>query len=105
MTPTVLSHHERYDGYGYPRRLQGEEIPIMGRILCVADAFDAMTSHRPYRPAMPTEQAIEILRQESGKQFDPKLVLSFTELLEKGSLQVLGTESEEVLAGIPNFAV
>ena len=86
--PAVLSHHERYDGNGYPRKLAGEEIPIMGRILCIADAFDAMTSIRSYKDAMPPEDAIKILRAESGKQFDPNLVEIFAGLVEDGKVEL-----------------
>lgn len=67
----------------------------MGRILCIADAFDAMTSHRPYRKPLPSEEAVEILRKESGKQFDPKLAMLFVELYETGKIRVLGSEQME----------
>lgn len=66
-------HHEQYDGSGYPRGLKGEEIPYEGRILSVADAFDAMTSHRAYREAMTASEAAEFILSQSGKQFDPEL--------------------------------
>ena len=95
VIPTVLSHHERYDGRGYPRRLTGEEIPIMGRILCIADAFDAMTSVRSYKDALPAGEAVAILREEAGKQFDPKLVLIFIELVEENKLEIRGQRSGE----------
>ena len=68
------THHERFDGKGYPRGLQGEAIPLEGRILCIADVFDAITSERPYQKARSIEQAAEILREERGAQFDPRLV-------------------------------
>ncbi len=68
------SHHERFDGSGYPDGLQGEEIPLAARVLSVADALDAMTSDRPYRKALPVELALEEIRLESGKQFCPKVV-------------------------------
>ena len=87
VIPTVLSHHERFDGRGYPRRLAGEEIPIMGRILAIADAFDAMTSVRTYKEAISSEEAVAHLKAESGKQFDPRLVGLFCELVESGSLE------------------
>lgn len=74
IVPAVLFHHERWDGAGYPDGLSGEAIPLMARILAVADAFDAMTSDRPYRKAMPVESALIELRASSGKQFDPKIV-------------------------------
>lgn len=73
----VLYHHERYDGNGYPKGLKGEEIPLNSRIISIADAYDSMTSNRPYRQAMDEEQAIKILQQESGKQFDPEIVKIF----------------------------
>ncbi len=73
----VLHHHERWDGMGYPDGLKGEEIPIEARILAIADAFDAMTSDRPYRDAMSLEQALHELRLQAGKQFDPELVQVF----------------------------
>lgn len=84
VIPAVLSHHERYDGTGYPRRISGEDIPITGRILCIADAFDAIVSERCYKPSIPFERAIEILRAEAGRQFDPDLVTPFIALLEQG---------------------
>jgi diguanylate cyclase (GGDEF)-like protein/putative nucleotidyltransferase with HDIG domain len=70
----VRCHHERWDGNGYPDGLKGEDIPLGGRILSVADAFDAIRFSRPYKLAMSTEEALEVLRSESGTFFDPKLV-------------------------------
>ncbi|WP_010247480.1 HD-GYP domain-containing protein [Acetivibrio cellulolyticus] len=70
----ILQHHERYDGRGYPNGLKGSEICTFGRILCVADAFDAMTSDRPYRKGMAMEAAIEELKRCKGSQFDPEIV-------------------------------
>ena len=70
----VLQHHERYDGKGYPNGLKKDEICIFGRILCVADAFDAMTSDRPYRKGMSMEEAIKELERCKGTQFDPQIV-------------------------------
>jgi cyclic di-GMP phosphodiesterase len=73
----VLSHHERYDGSGYPRRLQGQQIPLNARIFAVADAFDAMTTPRPYQPVLPMLQAIEEIAAQAGRQFDPQVVRAF----------------------------
>lgn len=70
----ALTHHEWFDGSGYPQGLKGEEIPIEGRIVAVADVFDALLSDRPYRPAMTTAQAIEIVRDGRGTHFDPEVV-------------------------------
>ena len=77
----ILSHHERWDGKGYPRGLEGENIPIQARIIAVADAFDAMTSDRPYRERLPKEQAINEIKRNSGTQFDPKIVDVFLEIV------------------------
>jgi hypothetical protein len=73
----ALTHHERYDGGGYPRRLAGEDIPLAGRIVAVADVFDALTSDRVYRPAMPVDQALEIVEAGRGTQFDPYVLDAF----------------------------
>ena len=75
--PGVLYHHERWDGRGYPQGLAGDDIPLMARIIAVADSFDAMTSSRPYRNAMPLAQACEIIHEGSGKQWDAMLVRCF----------------------------
>ncbi|MCO5168249.1 MAG: HD domain-containing protein [Planctomycetes bacterium] len=71
------SHHERWDGRGYPRALTGAAIPLAGRIVAIADVFDALTTRRSYKPAMGIEQSLRILAQESGKHFDPELVDAF----------------------------
>ncbi|NLM21195.1 MAG: PAS domain S-box protein [Peptococcaceae bacterium] len=75
----ILSHHERWDGKGYPQGLKGEEIPLLSRILAVADAYDAMTEDRIYRKAMRRDQAIEEIKKNAGTQFDPCIVEIFTE--------------------------
>lgn len=73
----VYTHHERYDGNGYPQGLAGDEIPLGARIFSVVDAFDAMTSKRVYKKAMPFEEAVERIRESSGTQFDPVVVETF----------------------------
>jgi putative two-component system response regulator len=70
----ALTHHERFDGEGYPRRLRGPAIPIAGRVCAVADVFDALTHDRVYRPAMAVDQALEIMRAGRGTQFDPDVL-------------------------------
>ncbi len=77
VLPGVLHHHERYDGKGYPARLSGLKIPLVARIVGLADAFDAMSSNRTYRAAMPREQVLREVRTNAGTQFDPNLVESF----------------------------
>lgn len=79
----VLSHHERYDGAGYPRGLMGEQIPLGSRIFMIADAFDAMTSDRIYRRAMPVEEALAEILRCSGTQFDPTCVRAFLSVYQK----------------------
>lgn len=73
----ALSHHERFDGSGYPRKLAGSDIPIEGRIVAVADVFDAITSERPYKRPWPIDLAIDYLQRESGMHFDPRCVEAF----------------------------
>jgi putative nucleotidyltransferase with HDIG domain len=80
LIPGVLHHHERYDGRGYPHNLSGQAIPLMGRVLCVADCFDAMTSNRTYRRALPLEVALMEIRRCSGTQFDPVLADAFLQI-------------------------
>lgn len=79
----ILHHHERYDGTGYPRGLKGDAIPLEARILAIADAFAAMTSDRPYSATLTYEEALEELKREAGKQFDPYLVGNFLSIYEK----------------------
>jgi len=77
----VRSHHERWDGKGYPDRLTGEEIPLHARVLALADVFDALTTDRPYRPAFSPEEALRMMRDDSGKSFDPSLFPVFEQLV------------------------
>jgi len=80
VAPLILSHHERFDGKGYPAGLKAEDIPLGARILSVVDYFDALMSERPYHKAMNFDAAIGLLRQESGKALDPRVVLTFIEM-------------------------
>lgn len=88
VVPAVVSHHERYDGKGYPRGVQGEEIPLAGRILAVCDSFDAMTSKRVYKEALTVDYAVSELKKNRGTQFDPKLADAFIELVQEGEIVV-----------------
>jgi response regulator RpfG family c-di-GMP phosphodiesterase len=81
-TDVVLCHHERYDGSGYPRGLQAENIPLNARIFAIADALDAMTSDRPYRAALPFSAVTSELQTESGSMFDPEIVEAFLAVAE-----------------------
>lgn len=86
LVPGVRHHHERWDGAGYPDGLAAEEIPVEARVLAVADAFDAMTSDRPYRDGMPAERAREVLLGARGSQFDPEIVDAFVTMLDRGTV-------------------
>jgi len=86
LLPAVRHHHERFDGNGYPDGLEGADIPMMARIVCVADAFDAMTSDRVYRPGMPVEVACERLDEGAGSQFDLTVVKAFLTCVESGAI-------------------
>ncbi|MEX0683946.1 MAG: HD-GYP domain-containing protein [Dehalococcoidia bacterium] len=92
----VFSHHERYDGTGYPRGLAGQDIPLGARIFSIADAFDAMTSDRTYRAAMPAEEALAELLRNSGTQFDPTAVRAFLSVYQQ---RFVGTVHHHLLAG------
>ena len=81
-TIIALSHQEKWDGTGYPRGLAGEAIPIEGRIVAIADVFDALTSDRVYRKAFPVEEAVRMMREQRGRHFDPVLLDAFMEVLE-----------------------
>ncbi len=82
LVPAVLHHHEHWDGSGYPGKLSMTDIPLPARIIAVADAFDAMTSNRPYRPAMSIDDAVVELRRCSGTQFDPQCVTALERALD-----------------------
>jgi HD-GYP domain-containing protein (c-di-GMP phosphodiesterase class II) len=77
VLPGVLHHHERWDGRGYPDGLAGDDIPILGRLLAVVDAFDAMSSVRSYRAKLTREDVLRILREGAGSQWDPEMVGAF----------------------------
>jgi diguanylate cyclase (GGDEF)-like protein len=97
VAPLILSHHERWDGRGYPTGLRELDIPLGARILSIADYFDALTSERPYHQAMSVEGAVGLLQQESGKALDPRLVATFMRLLPKLRAEV--DRLEEVSPG------
>ena len=88
-------HHERYDGKGYPEGLSGEQIPLVARIIGVADAFDAMNSDRCYRKAYPMEKIVKELKEGAGKQFDPEVVKVMLELIEEKVFYSIGSDDNE----------
>ena len=102
LRPMVRSHHERWDGAGYPDGLSGERIPLIARVLCIADVFDALTTDRSYRPAFPKDEAINIMDREAGKMLDPHLFGVFKSLITEGTtsksdpqtLRYAGTEEK-----------
>jgi putative two-component system response regulator len=77
----ALTHHEKWDGSGYPAKLKGEEIPLAGRIIAIADVFDALTTERPYKKAWSVKDAVDLIEKNSGSHFDPNLVSLFREVL------------------------
>jgi putative two-component system response regulator len=79
--PIILSHHERWDGNGYPQGLRGEDIPVGARIISIVDAYDAMTTNRPYRKALSLDEVLHRLQKDRGTQFDPRILDIFLDLL------------------------
>jgi HD-GYP domain-containing protein (c-di-GMP phosphodiesterase class II) len=98
VIPIVRSHHERWDGNGYPDGLKGEDIPRLARIVAVADAFDAMTSDRPYREGMPADAAFAEMEKQNGKQFDPDCVHAFL-TIRQHVIQEMQSETKKI--GVP----
>ncbi len=104
MAATIaLSHHEKWDGSGYPRGLAAEEIPVEGRIVAVADVFDALTSDRVYRTAYSVEQAVQMMRAQRGLHFDPALLDAFLDVLSSSGPDArpqVGSDPEALLEGV-----
>jgi HD-GYP domain-containing protein (c-di-GMP phosphodiesterase class II) len=96
----ALHHHESYDGRGYPGGLEGSEIPVGSRIVCVIDAYDAMISNRCYRKGLPHEEAVRRLISSSGSQFDPIVVQSFLEIAEQEAVDVFAAAGTSRSASI-----
>ncbi len=88
ISEAILYHHERFDGAGYPFGLAGEEIPLLARVVLVADAFDAIVSHRSYQAALPVEYAVDEINLHAGTQFDPSVVEAFNYVTESDRLPV-----------------
>jgi len=92
----IGQHHERYDGQGYPYKVPGDRLLLESRILAIADAFDAMTSDRPYRTALPVKKAMQELIDNAGSQFDPELVPHFIGLVKSGIFSFKNTEHSTI---------
>jgi putative nucleotidyltransferase with HDIG domain len=99
IVPCILHHHERVDGHGYPDGLAGDAIPLGARIIAVADAFDAMTTDRPYRRGLAVDAAVEELLRQEGTQFDRRCVLAFAELVMRGEILPPPRASGEITFG------
>src|SRR5688572_11507347 len=101
VAPMILSHHERWDGRGYPSGLKGDEIPLGARILCLVDYFDALTSDRPYHKPMSNEAAVALLKQEAGKALDPNAVEVFIRIEPDVRAEARGVAAEPARPVIP----
>ncbi len=97
IIPGIRNHHETWDGKGYPDRLKGEKVPLVARIIGIADTFDAMTTTRPYQKAMTLEYVIGRMQQMSGTRFDPKVIEAFLAAVDAGDMEPPSqTTSQEV---------
>ena len=83
LLPLILYHHERWDGKGYPSGIKGDEIPMGARIIAIADVYEALITNRPYRKALSKKDALRIIKENSGKQFDPKIADVLVDVLKK----------------------
>jgi putative nucleotidyltransferase with HDIG domain len=101
VIPIVRSHHERWDGCGYPDKLAGEQIPRLARIVAVCDAFDAMTSDRPYREGIAADQAFAEIERQRGKQFDPVIADAFLTIKQR-IMQEMQSETRKIGIAAPN---
>jgi len=88
MLPGIELHHEALDGRGYPYGLQGDQIPLLPRVIAVADTFDALTTNRPYQQAHTPEQALQIIRNLAGKRLDPTAVAALLAVYERGEIRI-----------------
>ena len=88
MLPGIELHHEALDGRGYPYGLQGDQIPLLARVIAVADTFDALTTNRPYQQAHTPEQALQIIKNLAGKRLDPDAVAALLAVYERGEIKI-----------------
>jgi putative two-component system response regulator len=101
ILPGVQYHHEKWDGTGYPEGLKGDAIPFLGRLLGVADFYDALTSARAYRGAMPSEEAVGMVARGAGSHFDPAVADALVRIFERGELN-LETMPSEIRPMLPS---
>jgi HD-GYP domain-containing protein (c-di-GMP phosphodiesterase class II) len=99
------SHHERFDGAGYPKELAGEEIPVIARVLTIADAFEAMTSHRQFREALPLETAMKRLKLNAGSQFDPEIVYAILDYCSSNPDSIEDYMMRQISQGSSNLVI
>jgi HD-GYP domain-containing protein (c-di-GMP phosphodiesterase class II) len=97
IMPAVRNHHERWDGSGYPDKMIGEDIPLVARIVAIADAYDAMATDRPYKKALPLDECEAVLRKTASKMYDPELIEVFVS-------RHLGALYHDELADLPDAA-
>ena len=100
MIPGIRWHHEAWNGTGYPDRLKGEQIPLMARIIGVADTFDAITTNRPYQTASPPEYAIETIKKLTGTKFDARVVTAFLLAWEAGTIRLEKERADQASQGL-----
>jgi putative nucleotidyltransferase with HDIG domain len=104
MVPLIRHHHEHFDGQGYPDGLQGREIPLEARILCVADSVQAMESDRPYRKALSRREIISELKENAGTQFDPIIIKAYLKVIQKEGSVPIRSLTQEMATFEPVFA-
>jgi HD-GYP domain-containing protein (c-di-GMP phosphodiesterase class II) len=102
VIPIVLAHHDKFDGSGY-RDNQGDQIPAEARVLMVADVYDALTSDRSYRKALPTFEARDVIVKGAGSEFDPEVVEAFTSLFRRGEMEIPPIMDVDVSAELPTM--
>jgi diguanylate cyclase (GGDEF)-like protein/putative nucleotidyltransferase with HDIG domain len=105
VAPLILSHHERWDGRGYPSGLKGEDIPLGARILCLVDYFGALTSSRPYHGAMAVDAAVSLIEQEAGKALDPRAVEAFLRVLPRVREEAEGSDDAAIATRVTKSTV
>jgi len=101
MLPGIELHHEALDGRGYPYGLKGEQIPLLARVIAVADTFDALTTNRPYQQAHTPEQALEIIKNIAGKRLDPEAVNALLAVYERGEIRIQRFTIKRPVANAP----